>query len=69
MARITLEDALKRPRTVDRSRIEATTEDDIRRHMIEDGEDPDAEIDPASYVDVAPSMPPRRSKVARRAKA
>jgi putative transcriptional regulator len=26
-----------------RRRMEATTEDDIRRHMIEDGEDPDAE--------------------------
>jgi putative transcriptional regulator len=28
---------------VDRARLDATTEDDIRRHMIEDGEDPDAE--------------------------
>jgi putative transcriptional regulator len=28
---------------VDRARIDATTEADIRRHMIEDGEDPDAE--------------------------
>ena len=28
---------------VDRSRLDATTEADIRRHMIEDGEDPDAE--------------------------
>jgi putative transcriptional regulator len=28
---------------VDRTRLEVTTEADIRRHMIEDGEDPDAE--------------------------
>jgi putative transcriptional regulator len=28
---------------VDRARLDATTEEDIRRHMIEDGEDPDAE--------------------------
>jgi putative transcriptional regulator len=28
---------------VDRDRLDATTEDDIRRQMIEDGEDPDAE--------------------------
>ena len=26
---------------VDRVRLDATTEEDIRRHMIEDGEDPD----------------------------
>jgi putative transcriptional regulator len=28
---------------VDRAKLDATTEEDIRRHMIEDGEDPDAE--------------------------
>jgi putative transcriptional regulator len=28
---------------VDRAKLDATTEDDIRRHMIEDGEDPDEE--------------------------
>ena len=27
-----------------RARIKATTEEDIRRHMIEDGEDSDAEL-------------------------
>lgn len=27
-----------------RRRMDATTEEDIRRHMIEDGEDPDADI-------------------------
>jgi len=30
-----------RPSKRNRSKIEATTEDDIRRHMIEDGENPD----------------------------
>ena len=35
-------DAIKaRPSKRDRSKIEVTTEDDIRRHMIEDGENPD----------------------------
>ncbi len=30
---------------IDRARVEATTEDEIRQHMIEDGEDPDADYD------------------------
>ena len=29
---------------VDRAKLDATTEEDIRRHMIEDGEDPDEEL-------------------------
>jgi putative transcriptional regulator len=32
-----------RPR-VDQAKLDATTEEDIRRHMIEDGQDPDEEI-------------------------
>ena len=28
---------------VDRAKLDATTEEDVRRHMIEDGEDPDEE--------------------------
>src|SRR5438270_12008223 len=32
-----------RPR-IDRAKIDATTEEDIRRHQIEDGEDPDAPL-------------------------
>lgn len=43
--RVTLEDLRKRKPVVDRAKIDATTEEDIRRHMIEDGEDPDAEPD------------------------
>ena len=39
---MTLEEVrASRPR-VDRAKVEATTEDDIRRHQVEDGEDPDA---------------------------
>lgn len=34
-----------RPR-VDRTRIAATTEEEIRRHQVEDGEDPDAPLPP-----------------------
>lgn len=43
--RVTLEELRRRKLGVDRAKIDATTEDDIRRHMIEDGEDPDAEPD------------------------
>jgi putative transcriptional regulator len=44
MAKISLVEALSRPSTVDRAKLEATTEADIQRHMIEDGFDPDEEI-------------------------
>jgi putative transcriptional regulator len=38
-------DAIKaRPARRNRAKIEATTEDDIRRQMIEDGENPDEEV-------------------------
>jgi hypothetical protein len=38
-------DAIKeRPSRRNRAKIEATTEDDIRRQMIEDGENPDEEV-------------------------
>lgn len=33
-----------------RRRMDATTEEDIRRHMIEDGEDPDAELPPGEHI-------------------
>ncbi|KTS37830.1 XRE family transcriptional regulator [Methylobacterium indicum] len=47
MARVSLEDLRKVAAPVDRAKIDATTEEDIRRHMIEDGEDPDEE--PTEY--------------------
>ena len=41
--RMTLDQAVKTASVqVDEARIAATTEEDIRRHMIEDGDDPDA---------------------------
>ncbi len=43
---LTLEEIrASRPR-VDRAKVAATTEADIRRHQIEDGEDPDAPLPP-----------------------
>lgn len=33
-----------------RCRLDATTEEDIRRHMIEDGEDPGAEFPPGEHI-------------------
>ncbi len=47
MARVRLEDLHKTAAKVDQAKIDATTEEDIRRHMIEDGEDPDEE--PTGY--------------------
>lgn len=44
ITRMTLEEIKARRPKIDRAAIEATTEEDIRRHMIEDGEDPDAEL-------------------------
>jgi putative transcriptional regulator len=41
---MTLKEIKARPSKRDRARIKATTEEDIRRHMIEDEEDPDAEL-------------------------
>ncbi len=35
---------MAKPSQRDRAKIDATTEADIRRHMIEDGEDPDAPL-------------------------
>ena len=44
ITRMTLDEIKARPSKRDCARIKATTEEDIRRHMIEDGEDPDAEL-------------------------
>jgi putative transcriptional regulator len=43
IVRKTLEQIKASKRNVDWTKIDATTEKDIRRHMIEDGESPDAE--------------------------
>jgi hypothetical protein len=47
---MTLEELRARRPFVDRSKVAATTEDDIRRHKIEDGEDPDAPVPPFQAV-------------------
>ena len=44
ITRMTLDEIKARPSKRDRAKIKATTEEDIRRHMIEDGEDPAAEL-------------------------
>ena len=43
ITRMTLDEIKARPSKRNRAKIKATREEDIRRHMIEDGEDPNAE--------------------------
>ena len=43
---VTLEEVRATCPTMDLAKIAATTEEDIRRHQIEDGEDPDAPLPP-----------------------
>jgi putative transcriptional regulator len=45
---------------IDRAKAAATTEEDIRRHMIEDGEDPDA---PEGAIVTVPPLAALRSRV------
>ncbi len=58
--RMTLDEALARKPTLDRAKLDGTTEEDIRRHMIEDGEDPDEEPDPPRYRLVVPAAQVRK---------
>ena len=58
--RMTLEEAAETGR-VDRARIDSTTEEDIRRHMIEDGEGPDAS--PTSPIRLVESPSSLRAKL------
>ena len=44
LIRKSLDELLAQRPVVDRAKIDATTEVDIRRHAIEDGEDPDAPL-------------------------
>jgi putative transcriptional regulator len=48
--RVTLEELRKRKPQVDYAKLDATTEEDIRRYQIEEGYDPDAPIGPAETV-------------------
>jgi putative transcriptional regulator len=45
LIRKTMAEVAKGGGMVDYAKLDATTEEDIRRHMIEDGEDPDADHD------------------------
>ena len=42
--KMTMAEIKQRPSTRDHAKIAATSEADIRRHMIEDGQDPDEEL-------------------------
>ena len=44
ITRMTMEQIKASKPRVDRAKLDATTEEDIRRYMIEDGEDPDEEL-------------------------
>ena len=50
MVRKTLDQIMSEPADIDRAKMDATTEDDIRRHMIEDGQDPDEDLSKAVIV-------------------
>jgi len=42
---MSFDEVMARKGRVDRAKIEAMTEEDIRRYQIEDGQDPDAPLD------------------------
>ena len=50
---MTLAEALARPADVDFAKIDATTDDDIREHMREEGYDPDEDIRPEDIISPA----------------
>ncbi|WP_163310691.1 helix-turn-helix domain-containing protein, partial [Enterobacter kobei] len=54
----TLEEIKAAKPRVDRAKVEATTEEDIRRHMIEDGEDPDTPL--GEFVEEVPPAEVRK---------
>ncbi len=50
IVRKSLDELLANPPPVDHAKLAATTEDEIRRHMIEDGQNPDAPIGPFELI-------------------
>lgn len=54
---VSLVEILAKNPQVDRAMIAATTEQDIRRHQIEDGEDPDAPLPPFRPVPAKRELP------------
>lgn len=57
---MTLAEALARAPTIDGARLDATSEADVRRHMEEDGFDPDEEVAPERLREVLPPAQVRR---------
>jgi putative transcriptional regulator len=53
---MTLAEIRARRPEIDRAKIAATTDEDIRRHQIEDGEGPDAPLPPFHYIPNARSI-------------
>lgn len=58
LVRVTLEEVKAAKPDVDRAKLRGTTEEDIRRYMIEDGYDPDFE--PVSLVRLVPARTVRK---------
>lgn len=58
MARMTLEESLERPSTIDRDKLDATTEADIRRYKSEDGFG-----DETTFGEAVEHVPPRMIRV------
>jgi putative transcriptional regulator len=56
MARKSLDKILASTPDVDHARLRTTTEEDIRRHMIEDGQDPDEELPEDMELVVPPQL-------------
>jgi len=54
---VSIEEILAANPEVDRDKIAATTEQDIRGHQIEDGEDPDAPLPPFRPVPAKRDLP------------
>lgn len=52
----TLDEIIASKPKVDQARLDATTEADIRRHMIEDGQDPDEELPDRMELVVPPQV-------------
>jgi len=61
---LTLAEIMARSPDVDLGKIDATTEDEIRQHMIEDGYDPDAAICDADII--SPSVIRKRLGMSQR---
>ena len=64
--RLTLAEATAAPPAIDRAKMDATTEADIARHMVEDGEDPHAPVRSADWT-ISPESIRLRLKMTQKA--